>query len=166
MFSTNRESCMVNKTKMRGQMKTQKKNAPSVCQYWRRGRMSGNSFPPGCFFLTVLSVFNYAFRGVSMSVWIQTWDGRCSCFFATVSWDAFYFKNPKVYNQQKTPECLKITGLMEHLFGRRSGFLERIFLPSVGIKCRKWVISCLISNFFATTWVLCWILYHDLWFIQ
>lgn len=31
-----------------------------------------NGSPPGCLLLTVLSVFNYAFRGVSVSVSTQT----------------------------------------------------------------------------------------------
>lgn len=45
IFPTNRESCMVSKTKTRGRMKTLKKNAPFVCQYWRKGKTSGK-WPP------------------------------------------------------------------------------------------------------------------------
>lgn len=40
-FLMHRESCMVSKRKRRGQRKIQRRNAPSVYLYWRKGRMSG-----------------------------------------------------------------------------------------------------------------------------
>lgn len=132
MFLTNRESCTVSKTKTRGQMKTQKKNAPSVCQYWRRGRTSGKWHPSW--------VLAYRFECVQLC-----FQGRVCEPANTDIWDIFvpffhrllrYLKNkPKgIVISQKTPECLKITGLMELLSGTHSGFLEQAFLPSVGMK--------------------------------
>lgn len=105
MFLTNRESCMASKTKMRGQMKTQKKNAPYVCQYWRRGRTSGK-WNPSWGLLSVycsqsLSVFSYSCRSAD--------SGTCGTFCVVVPFSCcllrcFFFKPKRYINQQKTPE--------------------------------------------------------------
>lgn len=92
MFPANRESCMVSKTKMRGQMKTQKKNAPSVCQYWRRGRTSGKRLPSWVFVAHIVEYVQLCFQGcVCEPVNTHIWDGRCSCFILPPSLEICFF---------------------------------------------------------------------------
>lgn len=138
MFLKNRESCTVSKMKTRGQMKTQKRNAPSVCQYWRRGRMSGKWHASWVLFLPVA----YSFQCVKLCVCEppNRWDRRCCCFRLPPSYGNLFFplkkkKTQRIYsNQQKIPECLKISSLMEYLFGKRSGFFKDKIMPPVGKK--------------------------------
>lgn len=115
---SNRESCTVSRTRTREQTKTRKRNAPSACRSWRRGRTSGRRLPS---WGPRPSHLNYPARGgVSACV-----CGPESTHFATVSGGFFVFfllfffcsfKPKGIVISRKTPECLKITALTELLF--------------------------------------------------
>lgn len=112
-FPTNRESCMVSKTKTKGQMKTQKKNAPSVCQYWRKGRMSGKRPPSRVLAPFVARSFHYllncAFRRrVCGPMNSDMWDGRCSCSIFPLSLEIYFLKPKGIVISRKPQSALKL----------------------------------------------------------
>lgn len=136
MFYTHRESCTVSRTKMRGQMKIQRRNAPSVCQSWRRGRMSGKWPLPGCL------------PGLLLTVWVCSmmlcWACLRACDFRHEGCQVWLFHfailpgdcSPKpkgLITSRKPPEYLKMTGLME-LSLAHTQLSAKGFLPSAGGK--------------------------------
>lgn len=165
MFSSNRGSCTVSRTRTRGRTKTRRRNAPSVFRYWRRGRTSGNGSPLGVC-RSQFGVCNYTLVGVSVSVRTdlgrQVW--RFFFFLTNVSRDIFLsLKTQRYSNQQKTPECPKITGLMKPHFWHWLSFFTKDFSALCWHKTEKCFIfqgnlwgffACFKVNFFVKLLVI------------
>lgn len=72
-----RESCMVSRMRRRAQRKTQRRNAPSVCLYWRKERTSGKVFVHVCLHRFVGQNFEKDAIRLSVAVSLHL----CSCSF-------------------------------------------------------------------------------------
>lgn len=118
-FLMNRESCTGSRKTTRGQTKTPRRNVPSACRYWRKGRTSGEWAPVSWVPVAPMVSSACCWGGAGLAAPLSHRLSRCVSF-----------KTQRCSNQQKTPECLKITSLVELPFGTGSGFLRgRLFRP-------------------------------------